>query len=64
MAAHGVYLRDRLGSRATSLYIPNGVLAKAGTRPARIRVLSVRAASENEIVRLGLTQNSEFYIFV
>jgi CRISPR/Cas system-associated exonuclease Cas4 (RecB family) len=64
MAAHGVYLRDRVGSRATSLYIPNGVLAKAGTRPARIRVLSVRAASENEIVRLGLTQNSEFYIFV
>ena len=62
LVAHGAYLRDRLGSRVTSLYIPSDILAKACSRPERIRVLSVRASCENEIVRLGFTQNSEVYV--
>jgi hypothetical protein len=63
LAAHGAYIRDSFGGGATCLYIPNDALVKAGSRPERLRVLSVRAISENEIVRLEFTQYSEIYVF-
>ncbi len=65
LVAHGAYIRDNFGCRATHLYIPNEVLRKARRRLERIRVLSVRAAtaSDDEIVRLGFTQYSELYVF-
>jgi len=56
-------IRDNFGPRATYLYIPNDALMKAGGRLKRIRLLSVRVASDDELLRLGFTQCSEVYVF-